>query len=142
MATRPDPVDVHVGKRLRLRRVLQGMSQQKLAEAVGLTFQQVQKYERGVNRIGASRLFQLAQVLDVPISYFFDDMSGEAARGALPGFAETGSSFEGAPMGKREALELVRAYARIRSPELRRRLFDLAKILAELGEGEREGAAS
>src|SRR4028119_625057 len=73
---RPSPIDVHVGSRVRLRRTLLGMSQEKLGEALGLTFQQVQKYERGVNRIGASRLFDLSRVLDVPISFFFDDMPG------------------------------------------------------------------
>ncbi|MDT8265491.1 helix-turn-helix transcriptional regulator, partial [Roseomonas sp. DSM 102946] len=71
---RPSPIDVHVGGRVRLRRTLLGMSQEKLGEALGLTFQQVQKYERGVNRIGASRLFDIARVLDVPIGFFFDDM--------------------------------------------------------------------
>lgn len=132
MAARPDPVDVHVGKRLRLRRTLRGMSQQKLGEAVGLTFQQVQKYERGANRISASRLYQLTQVLDVPISYFFDDMPKEAA--TAPGFAESAAAFEGVSMARRETLELVRAYCRIANPEVRRRLFELAKTLAELGE--------
>src|SRR3954468_18861513 len=71
---RPSPIDVHVGSRIRLRRTLLGMSQERLGEALGLTFQQVQKYERGVNRVGASRLFDLSRVLDVPISFFFDDM--------------------------------------------------------------------
>src|ERR1700744_4827409 len=72
--SRPSPIDVHVGTRIRLRRTLLGMSQERLGEALGLTFQQVQKYERGVNRVGASRLFDLSRVLDVPISFFFDDM--------------------------------------------------------------------
>ena len=72
--SRPSPIDVHVGSRIRLRRTLMGMSQERLGEALGLTFQQVQKYERGVNRVGASRLFDLSRVLDVPISFFFDDM--------------------------------------------------------------------
>src|SRR6516225_2063372 len=72
--SRPSPIDVHVGSRIRLRRTLLGMSQERLGEALGLTFQQVQKYERGVNRVGASRLFDLSRVLDVPISFFFDDM--------------------------------------------------------------------
>src|SRR5690348_7052572 len=70
----PNPIDVHVGSRIRLRRTLLGMSQERLAEAIGLTFQQVQKYERGANRVGSSRLFDLARVLDVPVSYFFEDM--------------------------------------------------------------------
>src|SRR3989339_270854 len=76
----PRPVDVHVGQRLRQRRTLLGMSQEKLGEAVNLTFQQIQKYERGANRIGASRLFQLGQVLDVSVSYFFEDMPGEVTK--------------------------------------------------------------
>src|ERR1700733_2897255 len=71
----PNPIDVHVGQRVRQRRTLLGMSQEKLAEAIGLTFQQVQKYERGANRVGSSRLFDLARVLDVPVSYFFEEMS-------------------------------------------------------------------
>lgn len=79
---RASPIDVHVGTRVRLRRTLLGMSQEKLGEALGLTFQQIQKYERGVNRIGASRLFDLARVLDVPIGFFFDDMAPEL--GAMP----------------------------------------------------------
>ncbi len=92
---RPSPIDVHVGSRIRLRRTLMGMSQERLGEALGLTFQQVQKYERGVNRVGASRLFDLSRVLDVPISFFFDDMPdslaaqpGTSGRRGVSGFAE------------------------------------------------------
>src|SRR3954463_9950619 len=84
---RPSPIDVHVGGRVRLRRTLLGMSQEKLGDALGLTFQQVQKYERGVNRIGASRLFDLSRVLDVPIGFFFDDMPdalGGGGGGRMP----------------------------------------------------------
>ncbi len=88
---RPSPIDVHVGSRVRLRRTLLGMSQERLGEALGLTFQQVQKYERGVNRIGASRLFDLSRVLDVPISFFFDDMPGQV--GGSQGFARRVSGF-------------------------------------------------
>ena len=133
---RASPIDAHVGARVRLRRTLMGMSQEKLGDALGLTFQQVQKYERGVNRIGASRLFDLARVLDVPIGFFFDDlpaeMGGNAAvrsRPALFGFAETGDSFEDDTMNKRETLELVRAYYRITDPSIRKRVFDLIKSL-------------
>ena len=75
----PNPIDKHVGARIKLRRALLGMSQEKLGEALGLTFQQVQKYERGANRVGASRLFDLSRVLDVPVSFFFDDMAEEVA---------------------------------------------------------------
>ncbi len=85
MASKPNPIDIHVGKRLRLRRTLLGMSQERLGELLGLTFQQVQKYERGANRIGSSRLFELGQILDVPVSFFFDDLPDEAAgRPATP----------------------------------------------------------
>jgi transcriptional regulator with XRE-family HTH domain len=113
------------------------MSQEKLGDALGLTFQQVQKYERGVNRIGASRLFDLARVLDVPIGFFFDDlppeMGGNTAvrsRAASFGFAETPDGIEDDTMNKRETLELVRAYYRITEPAVRKRVFDLIKSLA------------
>jgi transcriptional regulator with XRE-family HTH domain len=131
---RPSPIDVHVGGRVRLRRTLLGMSQEKLGEALGLTFQQVQKYERGVNRIGASRLFDLARVLDVPIGFFFDDMPDAlggntgAARRAL-GFADAQDSFEDDTLHRRETLELVRAYYRITDPSVRKRVFELVKSL-------------
>src|SRR5216683_1587867 len=88
---KPDPIDVHVGSRVRLRRTLLGMSQGKLGDALGLTFQQVQKYERGANRVSSSRLFDLTRVLDVPVSYFFDEMSASiSARspGRLSGTVE------------------------------------------------------
>ena len=133
---KPSPIDVHVGSRIRLRRTLLGMSQERLGEALGLTFQQVQKYERGANRVGASRLFDLARILDVPISYFFDDMpwpigkipSSTAARQAL-GFAEAQEGFGDDTMSRRETLELVRAYYRITEPAVRKRVFELIKSL-------------
>jgi transcriptional regulator with XRE-family HTH domain len=132
---RPSPIDVHVGSRVRLRRTLMGMSQEKLGEALGLTFQQVQKYERGANRIGASRLFDLARVLDVPIGFFFDDMPDEMGgpgmlRARMSGFAERQEGFEDDTLHKRETLELVRAYYRINEPAVRKRVFDLIKSLA------------
>jgi transcriptional regulator with XRE-family HTH domain len=140
MASKPNPIDVHVGKRLRLRRTLLGMSQERLGELLGLTFQQVQKYERGVNRIGSSRLFELGQILDVPVSFFFDDMPALERAGPvldrLAGLAEEGAGFEHEapelPLDKRETLELVRAYYRIADPAVRKRLFELAKALANL----------
>ncbi len=140
MVNKPNPIDVHVGKRLRLRRTLLGMSQERLGELLGLTFQQVQKYERGVNRIGSSRLYELGQILDVPISFFFDDMSDGAPRlfghAWFPGLAEERVAFEhedeDLPLDKRETLELVRAYYRIGDPAVRKRLFELAKALANL----------
>ncbi len=135
--SRPTPVDAHVGGRIRLRRLLMGMSQERLGEALGLTFQQIQKYERGINRVGASRLFDLARALDVQIGYFFDDMpqTTEAAAAAPVGFgpaafAETQDPFEADPMGRRETLELVRAYYRITEPAVRKRVYDLIRSLA------------
>jgi transcriptional regulator with XRE-family HTH domain len=104
------------------------LSQEKLGDALGLTFQQIQKYERGTNRIGSSRLFKLSQVLDVPISFFFDDM-GEAE--AAGGFAEGAQApYESDQLARRESLELVRAYYRIEDPAVRKRVFDLVKSLA------------
>jgi len=131
---RPSPIDVHVGSRVRLRRTLLGMSQERLGEALGLTFQQVQKYERGVNRIGASRLFDLSRVLDVPISFFFDDMPGQVGGSQSfarrnSGFSEEGQGFEDDTLHRRETLELVRAYYRIQDPAVRRRVFDLIKAM-------------
>lgn len=131
---RPSPIDVHVGTRVRLRRTLLGMSQEKLGEALGLTFQQVQKYERGINRIGASRLFDLGRVLDVPIGFFFDDMP-DALGGAVGGtrramgFADSQDGFEDDTLHRRETLELVRAYYRITDPSIRKRVFELIKVL-------------
>ncbi len=130
----PRPVDVHVGGRVRLRRTLLGMSQEKLGAAINLTFQQVQKYERGTNRIGASRLFELSKVLDVPVSFFFDDIppeiSGERS-GRPTGMAEAqGAVYEADALAKRETLELVRAYYRIKNEKVRKRVFELAKALA------------
>jgi transcriptional regulator with XRE-family HTH domain len=135
---KPNPIDVHVGARVRLRRTLLGMSQEKLGEALGLTFQQVQKYERGANRVGASRLFDLARVLDVPVSFFFDDMTSEVEQLSprlISGLAEEPASFEADPMTKRETLELVRAYYRITDPQVRKRVLDLAKALGAAAEG-------
>lgn len=130
---KPNPIDVHVGSRVRLRRTLLGMSQEKLAKAVGLTFQQIQKYERGANRIGASRLFQFTRVLDVPVSFFYDDMPSDAGNG-IPGLSEGPSAtFEQGNLARRETLELVRAYYKITDPSVRRRLFDLTKALGRSG---------
>ena len=130
---RPNPIDVHVGTRVRLRRTLLGMSQEKLGDALGLTFQQVQKYERGANHIGASRLYDLSRVLDVPVSFFFDDIKAETVEAAKgePGLREpTKGGYDPDPMMRRETLELVRAYYRIPDTQIRRRLFDLTKAIA------------
>ncbi len=116
-----DTVDTHVGGRLRLRRTLLGLSQTELGRRVGLTFQQIQKYEHGANGIAASRLWQLADILDIPVSFFFDDMPDAAPRASEPPDPET------PPMGRRETLELVKCYYRIKDPRVRRGIFDLVK---------------
>ena len=135
------PVDAHVGVRMRQRRTLLGMSQTKLGEAVGLTFQQVQKYERGSNRVGSSRLYEFSKALDVPVSYFFDEMPANALSGRPmaakvrrgAGFGEAGSPFatEKDPLIKRETLQLVRAYYKIREEPVRRRIYELVKSMGE-----------
>ena len=138
-----NPVDQHVGMRVRLRRTLLGLSQEKLGEMLGLTFQQIQKYERGANRIGASRLYDIATVLSVDIGYFFEDMSGEvearSPRHVAPGFAEPmPSPFDHDPMTRRETLELVRAYYKIENEAIRRRLLDLARSLSGMPDEDAE----
>ena len=138
MVAKPNPIDVHVGKRLRLRRTLLGMSQERLGEMLSLTFQQIQKYERGVNRIGSSRLYELGQILDVPVSFFFDDMADQASSssGSMPGTDLPGEPDRfrcdlprDPPLESRETLELIRAYYRINDAQVRKRLFELAKAL-------------
>jgi transcriptional regulator with XRE-family HTH domain len=130
----PNPVDIHVGTRVRLRRTLLGMTQTGLGDAIGLTFQQVQKYERGVNRIGSSRLYDLARVLDVPINFFFDEMPKDVASksgAASSGPVEGAEAFDPDIVSKRETLELVRAYYKIESPQIRKRLFEMVKALGK-----------
>ncbi len=138
----PNPIDIHVGSRLRLRRTLLGLSQEKLGEAVGLTFQQIQKYERGANRIGSSRLYEFSRILDVPVSFFFDDMTEElkTARGSYEVTEADLENLESDPLAKRETLELVRAYYRIDDPAVRKRVFELTKSLARAAAGEEEPA--
>jgi len=127
----PNPVDRHVGGRVRMRRMLLGMSQDKLGESLGLTFQQVQKYEKGANRIGASRLYDIGQVLDVPISYFYEGIEPDAGR---RGLAEDGEAYAAHDetarfMASAEGVELCRAFATIEDPAVRRRVIDLVKAL-------------
>ncbi|WP_336080434.1 helix-turn-helix domain-containing protein [Thalassospira sp. CH_XMU1448-2] len=136
---KPNPVDIHVGARVRLRRTLLGMSQEKLGEAIGLTFQQVQKYERGANRVGASRLYDLSRVLEVPVSFFFDDMPEEVSSKSVHERREMSESpdpFDNDPMNRRETLELVRAYYRITDPNQRKKIFELVKSMGALQAGD------
>lgn len=135
--SKPDPVDIHVGSRVRLRRTLLGMSQEKLGKALSLTFQQIQKYERGANRIGSSRLYQLSRILDVPVSFFFDDMT-EAVTGKGRGMSEGGSqTFEVDKLSRRETLELVRAYYKIAEPTVRKKIFEMVKAVGNASEAKR-----
>lgn len=134
MSNLPNPIDVHVGRRLKLRRTLINMSQERLGELLGVTFQQVQKYERGANRIGASRLYEIGRILGVPIAYFFDDMARLNVAGLAEdrvGFANAAQPIEDLPLNRRETIELLRAYYRIEPPALRRQVFDLVKALGQ-----------
>ena len=130
----PHPVDAHVGNRLRQRRSLLGLSQTQLADLLGLTFQQVQKYERGSNRIASSRLFQLSQILDVRMPYFFEGIPPDVSVGAKSD-APIAESQPGDSdiLFKRETLELVRAYFRIKDKKVRRRLRSLVR---DVGDGD------
>lgn len=128
---KPTWIDVHVGQRVRQRRTLLGYSQERLAEALNLTFQQVQKYERGANRVGAGRLYELSKALDVPVTYFFEDLP-EAPEGSASGPAMQEAAqrqYDADPMAQRETLLLVRAYYNIGDPAIRRRLLDLIRAM-------------
>lgn len=131
----PNEVDEHVGQRLRVRRSLLGMSQEKLAESVGLTFQQVQKYERGTNRISASRLYEFSKVLDVPVSYFFEQVGSVLnENNQAYGMADNSQeSFQGAEdvMNRKETLDLIRSYYAIKDPEARKDILKFIKSMAE-----------
>lgn len=136
----PNPIDRHVGSRVRMRRILLGMSQEKLGEALGLTFQQVQKYEKGTNRIGASRLQQISKTLNVPPSFFFDGAPNDDGTSSTTasGVAEDSSSstYVFDFISTAEGLALNKAFARIQDPKVRKRIIDLVNSLA----GEDEGA--
>ena len=131
----PHPVDIHVGSRIRMRRTLLGLSQEKLGDALGLTFQQVQKYERGANRVGSSRLYEISRILDVPISFFFEEMTGDVSSAGAAAPVNTGEGAQRDPLAKRETLELVRAYYRIDDPRVRKRVFELMKSIAADNKG-------
>ncbi len=133
------PIDVHVGVRLRQRRTLLGMTQTNLGDAIGVAFQQVQKYERGTNRISASRLFNLSRILDVPVQFFFDDMPTAVAASSPAqggGKAKKPPSYEPDPMAKRGTLQLVRAYYKITDPEIRKHLLAMTKTLGAKSSGD------
>jgi len=128
----PHPIDRHVGARVKLRRMILGMSQDALGKALGLTFQQIQKYEKGINRIGASRLFELSGLLDVPIQFFYDDYGDATSRAtgfAEPDAAETFMELVNSP----EGVQLCRYFAEIKDPKVKRRVLDLVKTISETG---------
>jgi transcriptional regulator with XRE-family HTH domain len=129
---RPNPIDVHVGSRVRFRRMLLGMSQEKLGEKLGLTFQQVQKYEKGINRIGASRLFDLAQVLGVSVQFFYEEAPSQEGHSFAPqGLAENPDEHSIVEfLRSRDGLELNRAFVRISDVKARRAIVDLVRSLA------------
>jgi len=132
VARGPNPIDVYVGSRVRLRRTLLGLSQEKLANALGLTFQQVQKYERGLNRIGSSNLYKISRVLSVPVEFFFDDMPEELSEDMdIPAAEEL---FDIRQIGKRETVHFVNAFYRISDVETRERIMKLIQRLADTSE--------
>lgn len=137
----PNPIDVHVGNRIRLRRTLLGLSQEKLASMLGLTFQQVQKYERGMNRVGASRLWDIGKVLEVPIGFFYEDMDKEVANQSPRMFsipdshptelAEEDENIDLDPMHRQETIELVKAYYKIPNRKAAKHMFDLIVAMSK-----------
>ena len=131
---KPNPIDIHVGSRIRLRRTMLGMSQEKLGESLGITFQQIQKYEKGTNRVGASRLQNISSILNVPV--FFEDAPGDQADTSI-GFADASSSnYVVDFLSSSEGLQLNRAFVKIGDPKVRRKLVDLVKALAAEAEAE------
>jgi len=127
-----NPIDAHVGARVRLRRMLVGMSQEKLGELLGVTFQQVQKYEKGANRIGASRLYEISRVLEVPVQFFFNDMP--ASSGGPAGFAEDGEAFEQTMPWSSESLKVAQNHSNIKDAGVRRSISDLVRRIAGVDE--------
>lgn len=121
----PDPIDIHVGQRVRARRKMLGLSQTQLGHELGVTFQQVQKYERGTNRIGSSRLFRMSNTLDVPVAYFF-----EGAETKMPGYVSINETMGDAVFDREETQELVDAYYRIADPRIRKKVLGLARLLS------------
>ena len=130
----PDNVDVHVGQRLRTRRSLLGMSQEKLAEAIGLTFQQIQTYERGINRVSAGRLFQFSKILDVPVGYFYDQIGGDDGKLSygLSDNDQEGFAGQEDVMQRKETIDLVRAYYTIDDPAKRKEILRFVKTMTNL----------
>lgn len=136
----PNPIDVHVGGRVRLRRMMLGMSQEKLGEQLGITFQQIQKYEKGTNRIGASRLQHIARVLSVPVSFFFEDAPSTPGMTEPDGLSEPQSTnYVVDFLSSSEGLQLNKAFVRIKDARMRRKVIDLVRAMAgDVGEEEEQ----
>ena len=127
----PNPIDIHVGSRVRLRRMMLGMSQEKLGEHLGITFQQIQKYEKGTNRIGASRLQAIARVLSVPVAFFFEDAPGLPPVAGNQGFEEPQStSYVVDFLSSAEGLSLNKSFVRIKDPKVRRKVVEMVRAIA------------
>ena len=126
----PNPIDIHVGSRLRLRRMMLGLSQEKLGKSLGLTFQQIQKYEKGTNRIGASRLYEMSNILNVNIQFFFDDFLREKSSEAVVNHGDGEENIFDF-FNSREGLELNRAFSQIKSPKVRRKIIELIKSICD-----------
>lgn len=136
----PDPVDVYVGNKVRERRLLMGLSQESLAKLIGLTFQQIQKYERGTNRISVSRLVDICNALKVPVEYFLEETLASAAansskliKKAAKGFAENNQesiSYDSNIMTRKDVIELVRAYSKIQNPKLKKQIIEMVKTMS------------
>lgn len=135
MAKVPNPIDRHVGNRVRMQRILMNMSQEKLGDALGITFQQVQKYEKGVNRISASRLQQISQTLQVPPSFFFQETSGKNGAEVDAALDQSGAVTDF--LSTAEGIQLNRAFARIPDPKVRRKIIDL--VIALGADPDKEG---
>ncbi|QND40083.1 helix-turn-helix transcriptional regulator [Rhizobium leguminosarum bv. viciae] len=126
---KPNPIDIHVGSRIRLRRTMLGMSREKLGESLGITFQQIQKYEKGTNRVGASRLQNISNILNVPVSFFFEDAPGEHSAGG-GGMEASSSNYVVDFLSSSEGLQLNRAFVKISDPKVRRKVVELVKAPA------------
>ncbi|KXF79561.1 Cro/Cl family transcriptional regulator [Paramesorhizobium deserti] len=128
---KPNPIDVHVGSRIRLRRNMLGLSQEKLGESLGITFQQIQKYEKGTNRVGASRLQAISSILNVPVSFFFEDAPGSTTPGAGSFGEDSEATYVVDFLNSNEGVQLTRSFTKISDPKVRRKIIDLVKSLAD-----------
>ena len=127
----PHPVDIHVGNKVKSRRLMLGLSQEELAHSIGLTFQQVQKYERGTNRISVSRLMDICKALRTPVDFFIDGCLPPLKKTATRGVSDNKQDpFDSDPLAKKDVLDLIRAYEKIGTPQLKKQLLEMAKAMA------------